>query len=270
MQDKKKKILYFLLISAISILLVIFGSADLIISKKLYGDFPQFARFFEIFGYLPSCALICGMSAIGFCTNQTTSTPVFKILGYLFFPLFSISGFVFAAYVLCGEIWNANPPFFAVLAIAVLLTAILFFLVNKIPKQRLIVYRKGVIAALFALLLLLLSVELLKNLFGRVRFRDMTEPFSQFTPWYIINGPTSHKSFPSGHTANAAAVLSLTLTAQKKRTRQWLWGLGICYTLVMAISRIIAGAHFASDVLAGGLIGIGCVLLSRKLFHLPS
>ncbi len=47
MQDKKKKILYFLLISAISILLVIFGSADLIISKKLYGDFPQFARFFE-------------------------------------------------------------------------------------------------------------------------------------------------------------------------------------------------------------------------------
>ena len=131
-------------------------------------------------------------------------------------------------------------------------------------------YRKGALASLFCLILLLLGVEILKSVFGRVRFRDMTEPFSQFTQWYVLYGASSHKSFPSALTANAAAVLSLTLTAQKKQTRQILWVIGILYTIAMAFSRILAGAHFASDVLVGGLLGIGCVLLSRKLFHLPS
>lgn len=270
MRRDYKKIRSAAVLLSCALLLFIFTFTDLDISRALYGNMPRFARFFEIYGYLPSCLLACGMSAIGFCTNKSVVKKLHRVLGYVLFPLCSIAGCSFGLLVIYRKVWEISPNPWALLACAALLTVVLFFLVGRIPSERLDSYRKGAIAALFALILLLLSVEVLKNIFGRVRFREMTEPFSEFTRWYIVNGPTSHKSFPSGHTANAAAVLCLTLTAQKKRTRQILWAFGVLYTLVMAFSRIIAGAHFASDVLAGGLIGIGCVLLSRKLFHLPA
>ncbi len=270
MRFQKKGVFFTALLFICLILLGVFTFTDLAISKKLYGNFPAFAHAFEVYGYLPSCLLACGMSAIAFCTNRSTVRVIPKILGYVFFPVCSIGGFLFAEIVLCSGVWKIgyHPLFLFLLAAA--LTALLFFAAGKIPSERLSSYRKGALAALFALILLLLCVETLKNIFGRVRFRDMVEPFTQFTQWYVVNGPTSHKSFPSGHTANAAAILCLTLTAQKKRSRQLIWGLGILYTVIMAVSRILAGAHFASDVLVGALIGIGCVLLSRKLFRLPS
>lgn len=270
MQLKGKNNFYGGIVLSCLILLGVFTFTDLEISKSLSGMLPQFARLFEIYGYLPSCLLACGMSAIGFCTHKTVTRPIQKVLGYGLFPLVSVAGFSFGQIVLYREVWKTNPQPFLLLTISLLLTAVLFFIVSKIPSKQLAVYRKGALASLFCLILLLLGVEILKSVFGRVRFRDMTEPFSQFTQWYVMNGPSSHKSFPSGHTANAAAVLCLTLTAQKKQTRQILWVIGILYTIAMAFSRILAGAHFASDVLVGGLLGIGCVLLSRKLFHLPS
>ncbi len=266
----KKNSFYTVLLLVCLALLGIFTFTDLAISKSLYGNFPAFSHFFEVYGFFPSCLLVCGMSAIAFCTNNHTKRTIPRLLGYLFFPLCCAGGFLFAEFILYSQVWKIGyHPLFLIL-FAFLLTALLFFAVSKFPAGRLAVYRKGALAALCSLILILLCVELLKNIFGRVRFRDMAEPFTQFTQWYVINGPTSHKSFPSGHTANAAAILCLTLTAQKKRTRQLIWGLGILYTIAMAVSRILAGAHFASDVLAGGLIGVFCVLLSRKLFRLPS
>jgi len=78
-------------------------------------------------------------------------------------------------------------------------------------------YRK---TALFILLLAILvpmvSVHGLKILSGRVRFHDLTSDLSNYTPWYIFQGPNNiDSSFPSGHTAMAWLFLPLLIPLWK-------------------------------------------------------
>lgn len=66
----------------------------------------------------------------------------------------------------------------------------------------------------------------------------------------------SQSSFPSGHTVVAfAAATALCILYGRK-----LWFLYIPAALV-ALSRVLVGAHFPSDVLAGALIGTGGALV---------
>lgn len=57
-------------------------------------------------------------------------------------------------------------------------------------------------------------------------------------------------SFPSGHTLHSAAF-SLILTAYYPMFALFVWPL----TIVIAVSRIILGLHYPSDVIVGALIG---------------
>jgi undecaprenyl-diphosphatase len=74
--------------------------------------------------------------------------------------------------------------------------------------------------------------------------------------------PPDQFSFPSGHTITAFAVaVSLSLFLPDLTL-----GLLFC-AISVAVSRILLGMHFLSDVLAGGAIGVGlaygCVCLLR-------
>ena len=65
-------------------------------------------------------------------------------------------------------------------------------------------------------------------------------------------------SFPSGHSANAAAAFgSLAVTGKKK----WLTVLAFVLPLLVGISRVAMGAHYPTDVLAGWALGIVAALL---------
>ena len=79
------------------------------------------------------------------------------------------------------------------------------------------------------------------------------------------------KSFPSGHTCAAAAsygftMLGAALEIKNKKVRALLWIVPIVFTAVVAISRIVAGAHFMSDVLVGGTVAFVCMIISREIF----
>ncbi|MDQ1530905.1 MAG: hypothetical protein QOE37_1010 [Microbacteriaceae bacterium] len=65
-------------------------------------------------------------------------------------------------------------------------------------------------------------------------------------------------SFPSGHVANAAvmAVFGGLLAG-----RRWAWGLGAGYVALMAVCRVVSGAHWFTDTIAGGAEGVGVALL---------
>ncbi|MEG0367511.1 MAG: phosphatase PAP2 family protein, partial [Coprobacillus sp.] len=69
------------------------------------------------------------------------------------------------------------------------------------------------------------------------------------------------KSFPSGHSGNAACAMLLCvlplLSAKLKGKENILFFIGLTFTIVVAISRIIMGAHFLTDV----TVGIGLTLL---------
>lgn len=132
-------------------------------------------------------------------------------------------------------------------------------------------------------------VQSLKPLFARMRYRAMTflndATFSGFTPWFNINGEIIltdfqkslglskdiFKSFPSGHTAAATSILALCsipfLFEDIKRYKKiLLFVLPFVYVVVVALSRIVMGAHFLSDTLVSFVVGYVCVLAFTIVF----
>lgn len=103
-----------------------------------------------------------------------------------------------------------------------------------------------------------LVVRLLKNLLDRAR------------PEVLHEMLTSGASFPSGHTSGAVVVYGLLwlvlrgrLALAASRTLAWLCG---ALVATIALSRILLQAHFASDVLAGALLGLAwCALAAMVL-----
>lgn len=130
-----------------------------------------------------------------------------------------------------------------------------------------------------------LIVQGLKIPFGRMRYRAMNtiNDFSGFTRWYVAGGQPdkqrmvetfgtsdAFKSFPSGHTRSAAATFYLAamggVLGLSKKKRVALWVFAIVFTGLVAVSRIMVGAHFFSDVLVGGTVGFLCCVLSKEFF----
>ncbi len=68
-------------------------------------------------------------------------------------------------------------------------------------------------------------------------------------------------SFPSGHTTVAAALATfVALLAWHSRWRWPVLAVAVLYTFLMGYGRIVLGVHYPTDVLAGGLTGLACVL----------
>ena len=59
-------------------------------------------------------------------------------------------------------------------------------------------------------------------------------------------------SFPSGHSAGAAAVYGSTAIQMRKK---WITALAFILPLLVGISRVVVGAHFPTDVLVGWALG---------------
>jgi undecaprenyl-diphosphatase len=68
-------------------------------------------------------------------------------------------------------------------------------------------------------------------------------------------------SFPSGHTMHAAAF-SLVLASYYPQLGVPLWA----FTLLMALSRVVLGLHYPSDVLIGAAIGFTTAKLTLALW----
>jgi undecaprenyl-diphosphatase len=70
-------------------------------------------------------------------------------------------------------------------------------------------------------------------------------------------------SFPSAHAKTAAQVaigLVLVLTHARSR-RRWWYAIAIAWVVLMALSRTVLDHHWLSDVVAGSMLGAGCMLL---------
>ena len=80
------------------------------------------------------------------------------------------------------------------------------------------------------------------------------------------------KSFPSAHTANAATMLLLGLAPllqpRLRRYQKALVTFGFVWTAVVALSRILLGAHYLTDTAVGFLIGfLSVYLICGALFR---
>ena len=99
----------------------------------------------------------------------------------------------------------------------------------------------------------ILFVQPIKIFWGRIRFRDLAENYSDFSAWYFPQGITGNQSFPSGHAAMGFMMIALFVFFADKAfyKRIIIKGLIISWALAVCASRVIIGAHFASDVLFG-------------------
>ncbi len=158
-----------------------------------------------------------------------------------------------------------------------------------------------VIAVVSAVIVANLLIMIIKDPVGRMRFRALNTDFGQklkadgirdYTPWYIANGQPdkeiidgfvsmfpgasdAFKSFPSGHTCAAGMSYALIMLPDvidfkskksKKGVKIACWIIPIAITMLVAISRIVVGAHYMSDVTFGGTLAFVCMIIAREIF----
>ena len=154
------------------------------------------------------------------------------------------------------------------------LALIITRLTEIIPEKTLAELFVPALVTFFAALAVLITVQFMKMLWGRIRFRDFGEDISRFVPWYKIDFFSGYNSFPSGHTANMAIIFAfpLWLAAIGKSRKTVVISyvvIGIC-TAAMAISRIFIGAHFLSDITVGFYISFAATeavrLILKKVY----
>ena len=92
-----------------------------------------------------------------------------------------------------------------------------------------------------------LGEHVLKRLFRRQR------PFVTHGPVKLSIRTPSGFSFPSGHTA-ASVACARTLSSVSPLVACLAYG----YAFLMGVSRVYVKAHYLTDVIAGGLIGLAC------------
>lgn len=247
-----------------AVLAVIFGIYDLRISQAIVNQESSFGRALEVLGVLvaPIFATLAGLTVmIFFIQEKNAPYRKWKMTFSCFVAAAGIGYtlYVFADFSLWQRIGYTIVTFFLYIAAAVLLF--------KAPRSLLYELMRIAVVTLFYLVALLILVGALKLCWGRIRFRQLSD-FSQFTPWYKPRGFTGYASFPSGHTANATALYALTLFAPLIKSRA---GKAMCYIVpgvwivTMAASRVLVGAHYASDVLFGAAISIALFYLVRRL-----
>jgi len=84
--------------------------------------------------------------------------------------------------------------------------------------------------------------------------------WESFGGWLPMLAPSSHQSFPSGHTAMAVG-LAMGLMWLYPRGR-WLFPL---FAVLVAFQRLASGSHYLSDVFAGAALGILMGVLFLKV-----
>lgn len=97
---------------------------------------------------------------------------------------------------------------------------------------------------------------MIKNIFCRLR------PYQSLESIHLLRDVGGY-SFPSGHSANSAALYPTT--AYEFKNKKWLTTLAICIPILVAISRNFLGAHWPTDVIVGLLQGFLIFLLVEFL-----
>ena len=140
-----------------------------------------------------------------------------------------------------------------------------------IPEQYIQGLRVLAVAGVMLMLLQSGTIEAMKYLWGRVRFRDLLAAGSwdAFTPWYHINGLTYNKSFPSGHTASAGMcylIMLLPLVFKKLQDKKLLcFAVPLIYTSIVGFTRLVMGAHYLSDISMGGAVIFSMTLIAMQI-----
>ena len=165
----------------------------------------------------------------------------------------------------------------ACIAAGIAVAALFVLLANKIKLETLEKTEKVVIMVFFSYLCALIIITVMKHIWGRMRFREYLDAYNSgarpalFTAWFSPQGkPASdgYQSFPSGHTSNALQILPMTFlfdAVGKKKAGRIVRIAAIVWIAFIMFSRIIAGAHYLSDVCGGALISFTVMVVTASI-----
>lgn len=258
----------------LAVLLAITASStlDWDLSHQLINRDSHFGEFFNRFGEMPSfLGLLFGVAILFGARNRRVGwrNGLSHLISLPFIALFAFT-LVFMPFRYVYEFDESGIPgsiMTLIQILALLLFAVTMVMTYRIPSERFKRYRRQ--AALFIVFVIaeVLIVNITKVIWGRPRMRSL-ESIEQFHYWYQIAGPAAgeeFKSFPSGHTANGFTMIMFgALIPQDKR--QWQIGFttfALLWGICVALSRVLLGAHFLSDVIVGGYIAVVLFYLLR-------
>lgn len=250
---KLKLFWYYSFALLVVILFIVFSFYDLQISMSIANYNSQFGHFMETFGMIvaPILCMLAGIIGSVYCKKY--AGIINRNAKIFFWRTCFFLGLICANIILLISDYSVNY-----IVIIFTLNPIMYFIASKCPLAKLRYLFKLAILTVFYVVSFLLIVQVLKLIWGRVRFYDL-EDLAQFSPWYVIQGINGHKSFPSGHTANAMSIYILTsLNSIFKNKYFRIFNLTFIYVwiLLMAYSRVLVGAHYCSDVLFSVVFGV--------------
>lgn len=146
--------------------------------------------------------------------------------------------------------FDSLAVFFAEYLGYILIFILFLFLLKNFKKYRIMVI-KALGTAIFARFVI---VELIRFIWYRPR------PFIDHNVNLILEHPST-SSFPSGHATFYFALAAIVFLSLKKISppQKFLRGIGIFFlvaALIISFSRVYAGLHWPSDILAGAIVGI--------------
>lgn len=255
------------------VLAIIFGFTDLQISIGIVDENSIWAKFIADYGEYPGWIMV--FISIYVLIGSVDRSGKGK---YIIFIATIIIAIILLLYRVIDELVSEGNlinigiyEYFLIPSFGIVIGLILHFVFKKIPSDKFQPYIKfGQITLLLAIINPLILIQIVKLLWGRVRFRDLTPPgYPEFTPWFIPQGYTGNQSFPSGHCAMGWMLLPLILLIlDKNKVIKYLAViLVIAWGIIEALGRIVIGAHYASDTLFSTGMAVVIFLFLYKKYY---
>ena len=207
--------------------------------------------------------------------ENKTANIIFKVLGALTFLGFSGFAIKEGIEYVDFPVMTAKATTYKVLAIVLVVLidiAIILFVKTAMKKMDTKKIIPTVIVVFIIIAAWLLVSEVIKYLASRPRPRNiyLADPIASFRNWYewqpffcFKKGMKDCKSFVSGHAFISTCLvgslpLLLSLSKEKAGIKMTIIGLALAgaFSFVVAFSRIVAYAHFMTDVM--GAIFVSC------------
>lgn len=264
-------------LSAILLIALVVGSvADEAISRALIDGEHGFGLFLAAWGETPALLglVVAGTLLIVGRNRARLPIAVVQVIGGGLLIALGTLGTTFQA------LRYIELPIVVLVIIGAALVVPTIVLVRAIARRadRATAVRVG-LAFFLVIILEIVVVNAMKALWQRPRMRLLVDdPSVAFQPWWqigsddfsrlVAEGVSSDEfaSFPSGHSANGAVLLLLPLlallAARLRPLVPLLFWIGAAGGLLVALSRIITGAHFVSDTVAGILVTLLAVVVA--------